>query len=156
MDCVADPRELSASASAGWLNHRLLQLNQAEIDMVGPGLNLATTKDGEAYNKLQRPSQNYLASTAPPLALAKPPPTDASPFASIKRKRSYADATTGHKRTRLEQRKTPLSTSLAAASKEELRDPDCGMRTMLPILDDGELSSDSSTGEALAYLRSVR
>ncbi|KAF2820009.1 hypothetical protein CC86DRAFT_471661 [Ophiobolus disseminans] len=118
--------------------------------MVGPGINLATTKDGEMYNKLQRPSQTYLASTAPPLPPTKPLAASLSPSTTTKRKRECLDTSLGHKRSRLEERKAGMDVNRI------LRGKDCGMQTTLPSLDDEEHSSDDSTCEAMAYLRSVR
>lgn len=115
--------------------------------MAGPGVNLAITKDGGTYNKLQRP-QDYLMSaiTAPPPKKLPIADTTSSTSAG-KRKREHANLTSKHKRTRMEHDST---------SKERTRVIDCGMRTILPGLDDEEHSSDDSIGEALAYLRNVR
>jgi hypothetical protein len=105
------------------------------------------SRHGRVWRKLQRP-QDYLMSaiTAPPPKKLPIADTTSSTSAS-KRKREHANATPKHKRTRLEQDST---------SKERTRVIDCGMRTILPGLDDEEHSSDDSIGEALAYLRNVR
>jgi hypothetical protein len=125
--------------------------------MVAPGINLATTKDGEAYNKLQRPPETYLSSTAPPLPPTRPSPFDTSPAGLAKRKRDHSNAASGHKRTRLGQDKALTNGSVAAPEdQDEHRSMDYGMRTMLPSFDQDEHSSDESMGEAMAYLRSVR
>ncbi|KAH7079245.1 hypothetical protein BKA63DRAFT_531913 [Paraphoma chrysanthemicola] len=110
--------------------------------MAGPGVNLAVTKDGGSYNKLQRP-QDYLTVTAPvpPLEDALPVQTPES-TSQFKRKREPTDGGSTSKRKRQEQ-----DTSQT--------DP-CGMRTTLPGLDDEDFASDDSTNDAMAYLRSVR
>jgi hypothetical protein len=124
--------------------------------MAGSGVNLATTKDGGSYNKLQRPT-NYLTSGAipPPKNALKPEaqnPTNAS-----KRKREHADTDPKQKRTRTEQNAPPKpGPRPSAANNEQSRDTESGMRAMLPGLDDHEYSSDDGTSEALAYLRNVR
>lgn len=124
--------------------------------MAGPGINLATTRDGEAYNKLQRPPQDYLASTAPPLPPSKPLQVDAYSSLSNKRKRD-AFLTPGQKRSRLAQAKADGTNSLRrGAGRERVRNADCGMQVTLPGLDDEGLFSDDSTGDAIAYLRTVR
>ncbi|KAF2034423.1 hypothetical protein EK21DRAFT_56417 [Setomelanomma holmii] len=110
--------------------------------MVGPGVNLAITKDGGTYNKLQRPPDYLTARSVPS------PPNIVS------------SADTGNS-IPLHKRKRELA-STAFKSKRTKRDQDlvqtdaCGMRAMLPGLDDEDLSSDDSTGHAIAYLRSVR
>jgi hypothetical protein len=119
--------------------------------MAGPGVNLATTKDGEAYNKLQRPPQHYLASTAPPR------PAAASPVPPFKRKSDSAYPTPSQKRSRVEQEKGQGPNSLlVAAGRERVRDAASGMQVMLPGVDDEGHSSDGSTCDAIAYLRDVR
>jgi len=125
--------------------------------MVGPGINLATTRDGEAYNKLQRPPQDYLTSTAPTLPPTKPLPASASSVPSNKRKRYNTYETPGQKRSRIAQAKADGTSSLLrGAGGERARDADCGMKITLPGLDDEGFSSDDSTGDAIAYLRTVR
>ncbi|KAF1841434.1 uncharacterized protein K460DRAFT_318378 [Cucurbitaria berberidis CBS 394.84] len=112
--------------------------------MASPGVNLAVTKDGGVYNKLQRPD-NYLVPTTarlPPLAAAVPP----TPYTS-KRKRGQDDVP-GGKRARAEDK--------FAQTKSGSTGRECGMRTMLPGANEEEQLSDDSTSEALAYLRSVR
>jgi hypothetical protein len=111
------------------------------------GVNLAVTKDGETYNKLQRPD-GYLTSTQPP---SIPPPT-ASPAAHGGKRKCAQEEVPDVKRARIERS--------AAQSKKRPRAIDSyqeyGTRTVLPGLDGEEQSSDESTSEALAYLHSVR
>jgi len=113
--------------------------------------NLAVTKDGQAYNKLQRPD-NYLdpATPLPPSLPAATPPTTHS-----SKRKLGKDATPGNKRFKANgDRAYPAydRTRLGASGPPN----DCGMRTMLPGLDDEEQLSDDSMNEALAYLRGVR
>jgi hypothetical protein len=115
--------------------------------MQGPGSNRAVTKDGGAYNKLQRP-QNYMMSSAhPPTPKAMPPkatpPTKTLSETSVgKRKYDQANGTSKHKRARVEQ-----------DGEDETHH---GMRSLLPGLDDEGHTSDEGISEALAYLRGVR
>ncbi|KAF1913571.1 hypothetical protein BDU57DRAFT_479894 [Ampelomyces quisqualis] len=124
--------------------------------MTGAGVNLATTKDGGSYNKLQRPTDYLMPGAVPPpknaLSPEAPNPTNPS-----KRKREQADPASEQKRSRTEQ-KTPKQhdSRPSATNKEQSRDTESGMRTMLPGLDDHEYSSDDGTSEALTYLRNVR
>jgi hypothetical protein len=112
---------------------------------MGPGINLATTKDGGTYNKLQRPEDYLMPATAPP-PLPPPKNTPLSDTAyTSKRKLEHANFSAARKRTKV-----------GAASKEQCRDVDYGMKTTLPGLDDEQYSSDEGTSEALAYLRDVR
>jgi hypothetical protein len=132
-------------------------LTLAEANMAGPGVNLATTKDGEAYNKLQRPPQHYLTSTAPPLPPTVARSAAASPVPPFKRKRDSAYPTPSQKRSRVEQEKGQGPNSLlVAAGRERVRDAASGMQIMLPGVDDEGHSSDGSTCDAIAYLRDVR
>jgi hypothetical protein len=111
------------------------------------GVNLAVTKDGEAYNKLQRPD-GYLISTQP--APTKPP--TAPPTAHGAKRKCAQEDVPEVKRARIERN--------TAHSKKRPRALDSyqeyGTRTVLPGLDGEEQSSDESTSEALAYLHSVR
>jgi hypothetical protein len=111
-----------------------------------PGANLAVTKDGGTYNKLQRPQDYMMPSTHPPPKAMPPkeaPRANTLPETSAsKRKRDQSNGTSNHKRTRVEQ-----------GGEEELH---YGMRSLLPGLDDEGHSSDEGTIEALAYLRNVR
>jgi hypothetical protein len=110
--------------------------------MAGPGVNLAVTKDGGSYNKLQRP-QDYLTVTTPAPPLEDALPVEAPESTSqVKRKREPTDSSFTSKRKRQEQDMSQT-------------DP-CGMRTTLPGLDDDDFASDDSTNDAMAYLRSVR
>ncbi|KAH7078550.1 hypothetical protein FB567DRAFT_572061 [Paraphoma chrysanthemicola] len=110
--------------------------------MAGSGVNLAVTKDGGSYNKLQRP-QDYLTASAPvpPLEDALPVETPES-TSQFKRKREPTDGSSTSKRKRQVQDTSQLDS--------------CGMRTTLPGLDDEDFASDDSTNDAMAYLRSVR
>lgn len=112
--------------------------------MASSGLNSAVTKDGEVYNKLQRPDDYLDAATCrpPPLATANPP----APYSS-KRKRGQV-AASGRKRTRAG---VIFVRTNAGHTTEE-----GGMRTVLSAGSEEEQLSDDSTSEALAYLRSVR
>jgi hypothetical protein len=125
--------------------------------MAGPGVNLAITKDGGTYNKLQRPD-NYLTSTTPLPPPKKQPLADHIPSTgAIKRKHEHADPASKYKRTRVGQDRSHGDTSDTwAAGKERLRGVENGMRTMLPGLDDEQHSVDGDIDEALAYLRDVR
>jgi len=116
--------------------------------MATSGVNLAVTKDGETYNKLQRPA-DYLASTQstlPPLATVP-----SSAVTNSKRKRDQNDES-GSKRLR--------NNRNIQGHKGRPRVPQAyqehGIQTVLPGLDGEEQLSDESTSEALAYLRSVR
>jgi hypothetical protein len=124
---------------------------------MGPGVNLATTKDGGTYNKLQRPLDYLMSPTAPP----PPPPPKNTPLADTtcasKRKLEHANFAPTSKRTRTGEDSTRVrSLQSGIASKEQSRVLDCGMKTTLPGLDDERYSSDEETSEALAYLRNVR
>ncbi|OAL57037.1 hypothetical protein IQ07DRAFT_675140 [Pyrenochaeta sp. DS3sAY3a] len=105
--------------------------------MATSGANLAVTKDGGAYNKLRRPDDYLMGTTAP---LPPPLPAARGPEKSSKRKWEQ-EVTPDVKRPRPENKKYG---------------EDTGMRTMLPSFEDEGQSSDESTKEALAYLRSVR
>jgi hypothetical protein len=120
--------------------------------MAGPRANLAVTKDGETYNKLQRPD-NFLERSAG--------------FEQIndrKRERAAVDRPTagsafGNKRAKTHH--TISATNFPQSSNEKHQHrgvgpaSECGMRMTLPI-DEEDQHSDDSMGEALAYLRSVR
>jgi hypothetical protein len=118
--------------------------------MAGAGVNLATTKDGGSYNKLQRPTDYLMSSAIPPPKNAITPETQNSTTAS-NRKRKHTDTTTSQKRTKTEQQSAQFG-----EDREESHNTGSGMRAMLPGLDDHEYSSDDGTSEALAYLRNVR
>ena len=111
------------------------------------GVNLAVTKDGETYNKLQRPD-GYLISTQP---LPTSPPA-ASPTTYSGKRKCAQEEVPEVKRARIERN--------TAHSKRRPRVLDSyqeyGTRTVLPGLDGEEQLSDESTSEALAYLHSVR
>lgn len=112
--------------------------------------NLATTKDGEIYNKLQRPADYGTVTSGSLPSLASPKPSASS---AMKRKHDVY-ALSGRKR-----QKSNSTFTGNAKNNETRRAPgpvgDCGMRTTLPCLDDGEQTGDTMA-EALAYLRSVR
>jgi hypothetical protein len=125
--------------------------------MAGSGVNLATTRDGGSYNKLQRP-ENYLMSsiTVPPPAKAQLTDALSSTHAS-KRKREQDSDISRNQRVRLGKDAAEMEKPRPGnTNKERQRGTDCGMRTMLPGLDDEGNSSDEGIGEALAYLRDVR
>ena len=122
--------------------------------MAGPRTNLAVTKDGETYNKLQRPN-DFLDQAA------------ASKQAN-ERKREYGDldapvggTSTGSKRAKT-QHTGPASKAAQSTddSSGQRRSggpiAECGMRTTLPIDEEEAQYSDDFLGDALAYLRSVR
>jgi hypothetical protein len=120
--------------------------------MAGPRTNLAVTKDGGTYNKLQRPNNLFDGLTA-------------SKANERKRERAAVDVPTpvsslGNKRA-----KKQHSGSTAAALSVSNDGPqyrngapvgECGMRMTFPIDEEDAQDSDDSLGEALAYLRSVR
>lgn len=122
--------------------------------MAGSRTNLAVTKDGEAYNKLQRPN-DFLDQSA---ALKQ----------ANERKREHGDldapiagSSTGSKRAKTQH---TGQASKAAQSTDDRSGQhrsggsiaECGMRTTLPIDEEEAQYSDDSLGDALAYLRSVR
>ncbi|KAF7444753.1 hypothetical protein A1F99_113060 [Pyrenophora tritici-repentis] len=116
--------------------------------MANSGVNLAVTKDGETYNKLQRPS-DYLTSTQ-----STPPPLGAvssSAVTNSKRKRDQNDES-GNKRLRND----GSVQNYKGRSRASQAYQEHGIQTVLPGLDGEEQLSDESTGEALAYLQSVR
>lgn len=136
--------------------------------MTSSGVNLAVTKDGGSYNKLQRPD-DFLAS------MSRPTPTESlvaatPPAMQGKRKRDEADSTnvpvmnqvSGSKRTRMTKSAAQLNAGRNLVDSNDRSRGfgparDCGMRTTLPGLDDEDAQlSDESMSEALAYLRSVR
>lgn len=122
--------------------------------MAGPRTNLAVTKDGEAYNKLQRPD-DFLNQSA------------ASKQANV-RKREYVDlgapvagSSTRGKRAKIQH--TGQASKVAQSADDRCGQyrgggpiAECGMRTTLPIDDEEAQYTDDSLGDALAYLRSVR
>lgn len=122
-------------------------------DMAGPRANLAVTKDGETYNKLQRPDV-YLDGSA-------------LSGKANERKRELANVdkptpeiTPGNKRAKIHHMDSTASNPLRSGDSHPYRSSapiaDCGMRFSLPIDEDEAQYSDDSQGEALAYLRSVR
>jgi hypothetical protein len=134
--------------------------------MSRPGVNLAITKDGGAYNKLRRPDDFVAVLTSQPSPKEEPVPAIPSATDSNKRKLEDADIADPvsddepeSKRPK-EQHVLKVSSVTAkpiAADPRRIKRPvrDCGMQSMFPGLDDEE-SSDEATMEALAYLRSVR
>ena len=121
--------------------------------MAGPRTNLAVTKDGEAYNKLQRPSDFLDQSVALKLPNER------------KRERGAlntpaAGPLPGSKRAKT-QHVGPLAKDVQPSDRRnQYRGggaiADCGMRTTLPIDEEEAQHTDDSCGDALAYLRSVR
>ncbi|KAI4956328.1 hypothetical protein J4E91_000539 [Alternaria rosae] len=111
------------------------------------GVNLAVTRDGESYNKLQRPD-SYLIPTQPPSIS----PSTASPTAYGSKRKCAQEEVPDVKRARIERITAhPKKRPRAVDSYQEY-----GTRTVLPGLDGEEQSSDESTSEALAYLHGVR
>lgn len=130
---------------------------QQRAAMVGPGVNLAITKDGGAYNKLQRPA-DYLALTTNAPQKDAPTIGGISPTSASKRKREDEDDTSIQKRTRASLDRTGRQTPRnGSGEKGKPRAAENGMRALLPGLDDdGGSSDEGSMSEALAYLRNVR
>ncbi|KAF2625943.1 hypothetical protein BU25DRAFT_412188 [Macroventuria anomochaeta] len=119
--------------------------------MAGSRANLAVTKDGETYNKLQRPD-NFLEKSAV-LTQAN----------ERKRERAAVDGpiagpASGNKRAKTHHTDSTVNILQSSSDKHQHRSAgpvsECGMRMTLPI--DEDQHSDDSLGEALAYLRSVR
>lgn len=111
------------------------------------GVNLAVTKDGESYNKLQRPD-GYLMSTQPPSISS----STASPTAYGSKRKCAQEEAVGVKRARIARITAhPKNRPRAVDSYQEY-----GTRTVLPGLDGEEQSSNETTSEALAYLHGVR
>jgi hypothetical protein len=131
------------------------RIYSAGTAMAGSGVNFAITKDGGAYNKLQRP-QDYLMT-----ATALPPPKNAthggapSQTSTSKRKHENADNTLKHKRSRPKREEAENVDSRPGTANKSSRRTKFGIQVELPGLD-GDCSSDDDIGEALAYLRSVR
>lgn len=123
--------------------------------MAGSGINQAVTKDGDTYNKLQRPKDYLTTSTVPPRP-CKGPLSDNT--LAGKRKREQADASSQHKRTRVEQCAGHKELERGSdKSNKRSRVREGGLVAALPGLDDDEEHvSDDSRDNALAYLRSVR
>ena len=120
--------------------------------MAGPRTNLAVTKDGGTYNKLQRPDNLFDELTA-------------SEANERKRERAAVDAPIVVPRLENKRAKTQHSGSISAALSVSNDSPqyrsgapvgECGMRMTFPIDEEDLQDSDDSLGEALAYLRSVR
>jgi hypothetical protein len=120
--------------------------------MAASRVNLAVTKDGEAYNKLQRPD-DYLISVPPD----QRPSTTASPSTlhTGKRKCDQNDEP-GSKRARAERNITQKLTHNKGRSRTQDSASELDARTVLPVLDGEGQLSDDDTNEAQAYLRSVR
>ncbi|XPS94002.1 hypothetical protein M3J09_003328 [Ascochyta lentis] len=119
--------------------------------MAGARANLAVTKDGEAYNKLQRPDffvENFAA-----LNKTNERKRERAAF-----DRSVACPTPGNKRAKTHHTESMANKLQSRHDKYQHHSAgpvsECGMRMTLPI--DEEEYSDDSMGEALAYLRSVR
>lgn len=125
---------------------------RGRIKMAGPRANLAVTKDGETYNKLQRP-HDFLNDVAA-----------CDQTNERKRERaavgsSVAEPGIGNKRAKIQHATSTAAISRPNDDERQYRGAgpvsECGMRMTLPI-DEEDLHSDDSLGEALAYLRSVR
>ncbi|KAF1934328.1 uncharacterized protein M421DRAFT_415356 [Didymella exigua CBS 183.55] len=121
--------------------------------MAGPRTNLAVTKDGEIYNKLQRPND----------FLDQP----AGPEQTVERKRErgaldtpVAGPFSGNKRAKTQHVGLTVKSFQSSDDRNQYRGggpiAECGMRTTLPIDEEDALYSDDSMGDALAYLRGVR
>ncbi|KAL6712583.1 hypothetical protein ACN47E_000460 [Coniothyrium glycines] len=120
--------------------------------MTTASANLAVTKDGDAYNKLQRPDDYHVA-----LSANHPPLVDnqktAVPSAAKRQRNSHVAA--GRKRQKMNGYSSRQKEG-NYASRSHGPAADCGMRTMLPGLDNEDHFADGSIAEALAYLRGVR
>lgn len=121
--------------------------------MAGPRTNLAVTKDGGTYNKLQRPNNLFDDELT------------ASKANERKRERAAVDAPTSVPRLDNKRAKIQHSGPKTAAFSVSNDSPkyrsgapvgECGMRMTFPIDEEDAQDSDDSLGEALAYLRSVR
>jgi len=123
--------------------------------MAGTGVNQAVTKDGGAYNKLQRP-QDYLLSTSTPPPRKNTTHVDApAPPCSSKRKHDKADNSIQHKRAKIGQAEDGHANAGSWTANKSSRRSKFGIQVELPGLDE-DGSSDDGIGEALAYLREVR
>lgn len=120
--------------------------------MAGPRANLAVTKDGETYNKLQRPD-DFLDRSA-----------GFDQINDRKRERAAVDRpnagpASGNKRAKTHHTISATNFLQSSNDKHQYRGvgpvSECGMRMTLPV-DEEDQHSDDSMGEALAYLRSVR
>lgn len=127
--------------------------------MAGSGVNFAITKDGGAYNKLSRPEYLVSASVPPPPKKQKLS-SDFLPMGANKRKQEQEQERqdTEDKRTKLETyvSEKNVQHGLNNATAHPMRDLECGMRTVLPGLNNEGDDSEESVADALAYLRSVR
>ncbi|KAF3035480.1 hypothetical protein E8E12_007343 [Didymella heteroderae] len=121
--------------------------------MAGPRTNLAVTKDGESYNKLQRPTDFLDQSAASKQANER------------KREHGGLDApvagpSAGNKRAKTQHAGQASKAAQSSDDRSQYRSggpvAECGMRTTLPIDEEEAQYSDDSWGDALAYLRSVR
>ena len=115
--------------------------------MSSSGINRAVTEDGAKYNKLKRPD-DFLSFSS-----AAPPPDEAikSDIKTESTKRSLEEADISDHEVKEEAIKRPRI-------QRPPINMDTGMHSMFPgMLDaEAELSDDSTTNEALAYLRGVR
>jgi uncharacterized protein YcbK (DUF882 family) len=130
------------------------------------GVNLAVTRDGGTYNKLQRPD-DYVAALVSKTSPGKVPvPATSSAATPHKRKLEDADMSDAASDDEPESKRSKEEGAAALSpvtAKPISVDPrrikrrvhDCGMQSMFPELENDE-SSDEATVEALAYLRSVR
>lgn len=121
--------------------------------MAGHRANLAVTKDGETYNKLQRPDN----------ILDELPSADNTTERKRERTaidRSLSGPTSGNKRVKTQHVDLPTGAFQSQDERRQNRNVgplgECGMRMTLPIDEEEAQYSDDSLGEALSYLRSVR
>lgn len=109
------------------------------------GINMAVTENGAKYNKLSRP-EVFIESLS-----TNPAPRDpAAPVEAANTKRTVDKANLNDDGSREEKPKR-------SRTQQRATNAESGMQSMFPgMLDEAELSDDSTTNEALAYLRSVR
>lgn len=121
--------------------------------MSGHRPNLAVTRDGGTYNKLQRPD-NFLDEFQ-----------SADKANERKRERTiidrpFAGAASGNKRAKTRHVESAATALPTYDERRQNRSAapigDCGMRMTLPLDEEEAQYSDDSLGEALSYLRSVR
>lgn len=121
--------------------------------MAGPRANLAVTKDGGTYNKLQRPDDLFDESTA----MRK---TNERKRDRAAVDRSIVGPASGNKRAKAQHSGPAPAAPQSSSDSRQYRSAapvgECGMRMTLPIDEEEAQYSDDSMGEALAYLRSVR
>ncbi|KAF2648682.1 hypothetical protein K491DRAFT_684501 [Lophiostoma macrostomum CBS 122681] len=130
------------------------------------GVNMATTQNGDKYNKLKRPD-DAPASAPHPAAIVPAPLPSIQPAKRTFDEAGLTDTGTDEephsKRTRVPNgvsktasQHTPPLFKAGATNVWRPFNMQCGMQSMFPGMVDDEYLSDESTNEALAYLRSVR